>query len=96
MTNGRLPHSSRTPPARVAGLSLEELAAAGVTALELQALRLWRPGERGGGYGSVALALDISPEAVRNRIKRAIVRLERHKRLSQAPNEGEALEEPHG
>lgn len=55
---------------------------AGVTSREQQALTLWdpSPGKRTGGYRTVALALDISPAAARDRIQRALRKLERHLR----------------
>ena len=48
------------------------------TEKELAALRLWNPGVA--GYKSVALALDISPDTARDRIKRAIRKIEKQTR----------------
>lgn len=59
-------------------LDQAELDRAGVTKKEREALELYNRGSR--GYRSVALALDISPSTARDRIGRAIRKIEKAER----------------
>ena len=61
---------------RVPGLDPAIQEAAGLTVRECQALALYT-GQDGGGYRAVALALDISRDACRDRIRNATRKLER-------------------
>ena len=59
---------------RLPGIDDETLARAGLTAKQTLALSLYVPGER--GYRSVALGLDISRDAARDRIREGLRKLE--------------------
>jgi hypothetical protein len=52
---------------------------AGLTAKEAEALSLWSPDadKSGGGYMSVAIALDIGKSTARDRVQRGLRKLER-------------------
>lgn len=57
-------------------LDQHQLDRAGVTVKEREALELYNP-QGGRGYRTVALALDISPSTCRDRIGRAVRKLEK-------------------
>lgn len=56
---------------------LRELAQSVCTPKELEALRLW---DAGAGYRRVGLMLDISPSTARDRVQRALRKMERARR----------------
>jgi DNA-binding CsgD family transcriptional regulator len=56
-------------------LTAELVERAGLTEKELEALRLWHPGQY--GYDRIAESLDISKRTVRQRIRSGMQKLER-------------------
>jgi len=71
---GELNDAELATLAKLTGVDIEQLATAGVTRKEYDALRLYERGRA--GYRTVGMALGIAPETVVGRIARGIRKIE--------------------